>query len=284
MPAKLTENSYGKSDVRLTKVTRHPDGRHDLKELSVGIQLHGDFARCYTHGDNSSIVPTDTMKNTVYALARSHPIDAVEDFADLLARHFLDSFDHVARAVVQVSDVLWERLAINGQPHEHSFVGGSSERRTCSLSVDRTDATRVESGIDGLVVLKTTKSGFVGFIHDKFTTLKETTDRIFATRITARWEYYDGTHDWNRCHQRTRRALLDIFATHDSLAVQQTLYAMGEAALAACDQIKRIKLTMPNQHHLLVNLQPFGLDNANEIFVPTDEPFGLISGTIAREE
>jgi urate oxidase len=170
---------------------------------------------------------------------------------------------------------------VDGASHEHAFVGGSNERRTCDAFIST--AAVFHGGIKALTLLKTTKSGFVGFVKDAFTTLRETNDRIFATAVDATWRYGAGDADYNACYATIRDTILRVFATHDSLAVQQTLYEMGAAALAACDQIDEISLTMPNQHRLLVNLQPFGLENANEVFVPTDEPFGLISGTVARE-
>jgi urate oxidase len=276
----LKSNSYGKSYVRLTKVSRHGD-RHELKELSVDIELQGDFARCYTHGDNSKIIATDSMKNTVYVLAKDHPIESIEDFARHLANHFVDTYPQVACATATIREAPWQRISVNAKPHDHSFVGGSCERRTCSVTSDR-KSVEIEGGIDGLLVLKTTKSGFVGYVRDRYTTLKETTDRIFATSVTARWQYSTPELDGNRAFETIRTALLEVFATHDSLAVQQTLLAMGEEALKRCAEISEIELTMPNQHRLLVNLQPFGMNNPNEIFVPTNEPFGLIKGTVSR--
>lgn len=279
--ARLIHDAYGKSQVRLTKVSRH-GARHDLKEISVDIQLEGDFARCYTHGDNASILPTDTMKNSVYAVAKNHPMDSIESYAQALAKHFLDTVAHCSSASIDIAEVPWQRIEVDGKPHDHSFIGGSSERRTTRVVQTRQNST-VTSGIDGLLVLKTTKSGFVGYIRDKYTTLKETTDRIFATSVKATWQYSSVPADWNHDFNAIRTAIIEVFAEHDSLAVQQTLYAMGETALKVCGSISQITLEMPNKHRLLINLEPFGMNNPNEIFVPTDEPFGLICGTIARE-
>src|SRR2546421_2260404 len=247
----LKSNSYGKSHVRLTKVTRRGE-RHELKELSVDIELKGDFARCYTHGDNSRIVATDSMKNTVYVLAKNHPIDSIENFARHLSDHFVGSYPQIACAIAKISEVPWQRIVVNGNPHDHSFVGGSCERRCCSVTNNRR-STSIEGGIEDLLVLKTTKSGFVGYVQDEYTTLKETADRIFATSVTARWKCSSADANWNRCFDSIRKALLEVFATHNSLAVQQTLYAMGEEALKVCPEISEIELTMPNQHRLLVN-------------------------------
>jgi urate oxidase len=278
--AALTKNSYGKSQVRLTKVNRE-GAHHELKEMSVNVVLEGEFARCYTHGDNSRIIATDSMKNTVYALARNHPLDSIEAFAGHVASHFANLYRHVSSAVVEIRQTPWQRIVVDGKPHDHAFAGGSSELRYCSAT-QREDSTSIESGIDDLLVLKTAQSGFVGYIHDEYTTLRETTDRIFATSLSARWQYISRDVDFNRSNASIRQALLETFATHDSLAVQQTLYAMGQAALEASASISSIQLTMPNQHRLLANLQPFGMDNPNVLFVPTSEPFGIISGTISR--
>jgi urate oxidase len=274
MSATLTHNAYGKSQVRLTRVTRHAD-RHDLTELSVAIQLEGDFARSYLDGDNSQVVATDTMKNTVYVLAKTHGVADLEGFGVALARHFLQEYPQVTRAAIELDEQLWQRI------HPHAFVGGGSEKRTCVVTGTH-EGCRVESGLGGLLVLKTTDSGFAGFVRDRYTTLPETNDRLFATLIAAAWTYTSALAEWDACHRMIRGALLDAFATHQSMSVQQTLYAMGEAALEACPQIEQIRLEMPNKHRILVNLQPFGLDNNNEVFVVTDEPFGLISGTVRR--
>src|SRR4051812_11745814 len=203
MMAVLKHNSYGKGQVRLTKVTRLDNGRHELHEMSVEVRLEGDFARCYTEGDNCQIIPTDTMKNTVYALARNHTMNGIEEFAKLLAGHFIDTFAHVSVATIVIHETPWQRITIDGRPHDHAFVGGTSERRTCTASHVRAGGrVSVTAGIHDLLVLKTTKSGFVGFIKDKYTTLRETTDRIFATSVTADWTYADagadaGDGDWN---------------------------------------------------------------------------------------
>lgn len=276
----LSHDHYGKSDVRLTKVSRSGNV-HELKELNVNVLLHGDFARCYTHGDNSSIVPTDTMKNTVYAIAKQHDLSSIERYAKALASHFVQNFSHITAAEVTIAESLWNRINVNGRPHDHAFLGGNIEKRTCHTKITR-QSTRLQGGISGMTVLKTSQSGFVGYIKDKYTTLKETTDRIFATIVEATWNYTNLAADFNTAYDAIRTAMIKVFAEHDSLAVQQTLYAMGEAALAACDAIDEISLTMPNQHRLLVNLQPFGMENPNEIFVPTSEPYGLIAGTIKR--
>lgn len=280
MTAVLSHHAYGKCRVRLTKVTRRAD-RHDLKELTIDLRLEGDFGSAYTHGDNSHIIATDSMKNSVYVLAREHPLTDLESFGQHLADFFLTHYAQVALVHVRLAEQPWRRITVAGQEHPHAFLGGGAEQRTCTVNATRRER-RIEAGLDNLLILKTTDSGFRGFVRDRYTTLPDTDDRIFATILTADWQYRDTTADWNRCYQLIRQTLLEVFARHPSLSVQQTLHAMGAAALDVCATIEEITLTMPNQHRLLVNLQPFGLDNPNEIFVPTAEPFGLITGTLRR--
>jgi urate oxidase len=279
--AKLSADSYGKSAVRLTKVTRRGDV-HDLTEMSVDIELRGEFTRCYTRGDNSMVIPTDTQKNTVYALAKKHNFDSIEQFAKILSRHFIDNFSHITSATVSISESLWNRIPLNGKPHDHAFIGGGSEMRDCVAETSR-KGTKINGGISGMTVLKTTRSGFVNYIKDQYTTLKETTDRIFATIVQATWTYNTPDCDYNKAYSSIRDAFVRVFAEHNSLAAQQTLFAMGEEALRVCSVVDEVDLVLPNQHRLLANLQPFGMENANEIFVATSEPFGKICGTIRRQ-
>jgi urate oxidase len=280
--ARLTENSYGKSRVRLTKVVR-AGATHSLVELTVQITLGGDFRRVYTHGDNSPCIPTDTMKNTVYALAKSTDFGSAEEFGETLASHFLESFAHVDWAEVDIEQVLWARIQVDGTPHPHAFQKTGPGTRTVFVRGEREGRRLIRGGIAALEIIKTTRSRFDGFLRDPYTTLQDTADRILATMVDACWEYSARPADFNAVFESARRAILEAFAAHDSRSVQQTLYAMGEMVLARVPEINSVSFTMPNQHRLLVNLQPFGMTNENEIFVATSEPFGLIKGTVARE-
>lgn len=269
-------NRYGKASVRLVKVTRGP-AQHDLVDLTLDVQLEGAFASVYA-GDNRACVATDTMKNTVYALARQ-PFDTMERFALRLADHFAAK-PGVSTTRISAAEHPWSRLAPEGRPHPHAFVRDGSERWTAVVTRDAAGA-RVVSGLADLVVLKTTDSAFAGFPRDEYTTLPETDDRILATSIAATWTYRSPSVDF-AARGRIRTALVDAFAMHESQSVQHTLAAMGEAALDACRDLVDITLTLPNRHHLLVDLRPFGLDNPNEVFVATDQPYGLIEATIRR--
>ncbi|MGC4003276.1 MAG: urate oxidase [Pirellulales bacterium] len=280
--ARLSADYYGKSDVRLTKVVRTGD-LHTLHEFGVRLLLGGEFTRVYTDGDNASCVPTDTMKNTVYALAKSHEFDSPEAFGLILAKHFVDEFPHVAWASAEIDATRWERIRVDGEDHLHAFQIGGSGRRTVAVKTSRENGVSVKAGIAGLQVLKTTRSGFVGFIKDRYTTLPEVTDRIFATTINAEWDYGDLEIDFNATHDAALTAILEIFSAHDSLAVQQTIFAIGEEILARVPAVTTVSMTMPNQHRIPFNLTPLGLTNDNDIFVTTSEPYGLIHGTVVRD-
>jgi urate oxidase len=280
VPAVLAQHSYGKSRIRLTKVTRRPD-RHDVRELTIEIHLDGSFEESYTRGDNRLVIATDTMKNVAYALAKEHPLESIEDFAAALAGHFLEHHPHVSASTVRVVEQPLLRISIDGREHPHAFLGPGGETRTCSARRSR-EGLLMESGLDGLFLLKATDSSFAGFLRDRYTTLPEAADRIFATMLRADWEYEGGPVEWNAEHELIRRTLIETFAGHRSLSVQQTLHDMGAAAIEASPRLGRITLAMPNKHRILVDLKPFGHENLNEVFVATDEPHGTITGTLRR--
>ena len=276
----LAESGYGKSSVRLVKVTRHGD-RHDLKDLSVAIRFEGDYAASYIDGDNSGVLPTDTMKNTVYALAASHPVDEPEPFALTLASHFLDRNPRLTNVRIDVTEHAWNRLTVGDRPHGQAFRRHGSESRSATVGAGRS-GVRVGAGVHDLVILKSSRSAFADFARDEFTTLPPTTDRLLATSMTATWQYRDQDVEYGLAWSAVRTTLLEAFAEHDSKSVQHTLYAMGQAVLDSLEQVTAIRLVMPNKHHLAVDLARLGLENQNEIFVPTDEPYGLIEATLTR--
>jgi urate oxidase len=276
----LSQSGYGKSEVRLVKVSRRPDG-HDLHDLTVDVALEGDFDAAYTRGDNAGLLATDTMRNTVYALAKEHPIGEIELFAQQLVDHFLAAGPGVARARVHIVEHPWARIEVAGRPHEHAFERGSGGNRVATVVGDG-GRPQIEAGIDDLLVLKTTGSGWEGFLRDRYTSLPETSDRILATIITARWSYGGREVEFGASWREVRRTILESFCDHFSPSVQFTLHHMGEAVLAARTEVERISFSLPNKHHLLYDLERFGLENDNEIFQPTDEPYGLIEGTVQR--
>ncbi|MGQ0714264.1 MAG: factor-independent urate hydroxylase [Gemmatimonadaceae bacterium] len=277
---RLGDNAYGKSRVRLVKVSRR-EGRHELRDLTVAIRVEGEFEDAHVRGDNRDVLPTDTMKNTVYALARQLEIDTIEEFGRALATHFLPENPVMTRARVTVRERPWGRIAMHGRPHPHAFVRQSGETHLATVTAEG-DAVRTESGIDDLWVLKTTGSGFAGFHRDRFTTLRDTDDRVLASAMRVRWTYGLSEISYGESRERAREAIIATFAEHESRSVQHTAYAMGEAVLQRCPEIDAVAFSMPNKHHLVVDLAPLGLDNPNEVFVATDEPYGLIEAIVRR--
>jgi urate oxidase len=282
---KLTSNRYGKSRVRLMRVTRH-EQHHDVDEWTVQVLLTGDFETAHTVGDNSKILPTDTMKNTVYFIARESKAASMEEYAQELIDYVLARNPQVSSAEVSIESHLWKRLTVHGEPYPTAFMRGSDERQTTRVTRTQPGKFEIVSGFDRLNILKTAQSGFAGYIKDELTTLPETTDRLFGTVVKAEWPYtaraIERGIDFNKVRRHLREAMLATFAKHDSLSVQHTLLAMGEAALAHTDMIDEVYLLMPNKHNLLVDMSRFGRDNPNHIFVPTDEPHGTIEATVRR--
>lgn len=284
MPKKyaITQQSYGKNQVRLTKVTRH-NGQDALIELTADVELQGEFESAYKDGDNRLVVPTDTIKNTVYVMAKKHGVPDLESFGCTVANHILDCYRQVSQVSVRLWEHLWERIQVGAKRHPQAFRAPGGECFTSVVCSDRT-RLRITSGIDGLNVLKTSGSGFRNFPKDQYTTLEETEDRILATTVTAHWNYCDATNNWSACRHRVREILLEVFATHQSRSVQHTLNVMACAALDECSELRSITLRMPNHHRIPVDLAPFGLDNDNEIFAPIEAPQGMIQATVDRDK
>jgi urate oxidase len=278
----LAENRYGKSRVRVVRVDRHA-AVHGFQEWSVEVLLQGDFLSCFSEGDNSKILPTDTMKNTVYSLARKSAATCMEEFAQELIEHLLSNNPQVSAAEVTIQEKAWQHLITGGKAQPATFVQVGNELQTTHVSQKRDEKVRIESGLADLVIMKTADSAFEGFIHDPLTTLPETSDRLFGTSLRASWIYSSAQIVFNSVRQGIREALLNTFATHKSKSVQHTLYAMADGAFTACAEISEITLGMPNKHCLLVDLSRFGQDNPNHIFVPTDEPHGTIEARVRRE-
>lgn len=284
----LGPHQYGKAETRVVRICRDTD-RHEIRDLNVSTALYGDFDAAYLTGDQASVLPTDTQKNTCFAYAKSAGVGEIEDYALSLAGHFVDDVPTVHRAQVEVDEYRWERVRVGGAEHPHTFVRAGHEIRTVTVTIDGERAVKkrkewVISGIRDLVVLKSTGSEFSGFLRDRYTTLAEATDRILATSLTARWRYRTTDVVWDETFGQVRQILLDRFALVHSLALQQTLWEMGSAVLAAREDIAEIRLSAPNKHHFLVDLAPFGLDNPGEVFHAADPPYGLIQCAVQRDD
>jgi urate oxidase len=272
----LGPNRYGKAETRLVRVSREGD-THSLTDFNVSVSLSGDLAATHLTGDNSGVLPTDTMKNTVYAFAKEHGVGEPEEFALRLARHFVTTQDQVRAARVTIEAYGWDRLG------PHSFQRQGSFTRLASVVVT-IEQEQVVSGVTGLTLMNTTASEFHVFPRDKYTTLPETRDRILATAVDARWRHLTAGGDWAKSFTGALEALTNAFVNTYSESLQQTLFSMGSLVLSLRPELAEVRLTLPNKHHYLVDLSPFDLTNENEVFIAGDRPYGLIEGTVTRDD
>ncbi|MEU6211729.1 factor-independent urate hydroxylase [Streptomyces sp. NPDC090085] len=286
----LAQNQYGKAENRIVKVTRKgSDGSwHEIRDLNVSVALRGEFRDVHLTGDNANCLPTDTTKNTVYAFGKEHGIESPEAFGILLAKHFVSSQAPIREAQIRIEEFAWERIPVPTRKEQHSFVRKGQEVRTAQITYSETTGLQVVSGLKDLTVMNSTNSEFHGYIKDKYTTLKEAYDRILATKVTARWAHSalaadDGSHDWDQSYKKVRKHMLEAFAETYSYSLQQTLNQMAERVLDHCPRVNEVRLNLPNKHHFLVDLEPFGLKNDNEVYFAADRMYGLIEGTVHRD-
>ncbi|WP_150308271.1 factor-independent urate hydroxylase [Planctomonas psychrotolerans] len=283
MSISLGPSQYGKAEVRVVRIHREQP-RHELRDLNVSTSLRGHFAAAHLDGDQSSVLPTDTQKNTAYAYAKTHGIDTIEGYGLALARHFVDDVDPVTGALIELEEYAWQRATVHGAEHDHTWVRSGAEVRTAAIVVEEGGAAQVTGGLKDLVLLKSTGSEFSGFLKDEYTTLPETTDRVMATSLVAQWRFTGTDLPWEAFYPVIRGILVREFATVHSLALQQTLWHMGRAVLEAVPEIAEITLSAPNKHHFAADLAPFGLTNENEVFFAADRPYGLIQATVLRDD
>ncbi|RVU13970.1 factor-independent urate hydroxylase [Methylobacterium oryzihabitans] len=276
----LVHKTYGKGRVRVMRVHRG-GGRHEVRELSVQAMLTGDFDRTFTHADNLRTVSTDTIRNVVNIVARENLALGNEEFCRAVAQRLLDSYDAAETATVSAHETRWARLTVDGTPHPHTFTLDGNGKPTASVTMSRS-GTRIESGVAGFTFLKATESGWARYHKDPYTTIPETDDRIAATSMEASWLWRAAPADYAAANALILDTMLRVFATTYSHSVQDSLYRMGTAALDAVPELDTITMACPNKHYLLLNLAPFGLDNANQVFVATDEPHGQIECTVGR--
>jgi urate oxidase len=277
----LIKNRYGKGRVRVMRIHREGD-RHEVSQLSVKAMIEGDFARAYTHADNSTSVATDTIKNVVNVVARENTGLSAEDFCRVLAKKYLDTYPQVASVAITAHETKWSRLSFGGKPHPHSFVLDSNGKPFVEVTMARGGASTLTSGIDGFAFLKATESGWENYPMDRYTTLPPTGNRMCATSMLASWKWSGTPPNYPAANAQIMDTVLEVFSTTYSVSVQDSLYRMGEAALAAVPQISEISMACPNMHFIPMNLSALGLDNNNDVFLPTDEPHGQIECTVGR--
>ena len=293
-PVILGQNQYGKAENRVVKITR--DGAtHHIKDLNVSVALSGDLEDVHLSGSNANCLPTDTTKNTVFAFAKKHGIESAEQFGIHLARHFVTSQEPIGRARIRIEEYAWDRIAASGtgsksagaDAADHSFVRRGQETRLTQVTYDG-DSWQIISGLKDLVVMNSTDSEFWGYLKDRYTTLKEAYDRILATEVSSRWRFNwtddeQQMPDWERSYEQVRKHMLQAFAETYSLSLQQTLYQMGSRVIDSRPEIDEIRFSLPNKHHFLVDLEPFGLTNDNEVYYAADRMYGLIEATVLRD-
>jgi urate oxidase len=280
MAIQLGENSYGSARIRVLRVARQ-EGRHDIKELTLAIRFEGDFETAHRKGDNRNILPADSIKNTVYALARQHPMETAEHFSLHLADHFLTYNPQISRVRIDAAEHVWARLPRGDKPRVTSFVRAGEERRTATVNATR-KGTEIRAGIDGLLVLKTSKSSFENFRKDPFTTLEDDPSRILCTVLRADWLYADEEVEFGQIWHGVRDMLLEAFAEHEAQSLQHTMYAMGETILNNFDQVREIHLALPDKRFQLIDLAPLGTDNPGNVYLPMEEPIELAEATVRR--
>jgi urate oxidase len=282
MGIQLTHSDYGTARVRLLRVTRR-DSHHDVKDRTLSIRLEGDFAVAHSAGDNRKILPEDTLRNTIYVLAKQYSAEAIEEFALHVIEHFLTYNPQVSQAEIAAHERPWVRMPFGEKGHPTAFLAGSEERRMTRIRATRQQTT-LQSGIENLTVLRTADCSFTDFLRDPYTTVRDAGDRILSSSLSAVWTFADAEASYSTVYHGVRKMLLETFATHESKSLQHTLYAMGQAVLDNFDMIREIRLSLPEKQYLLLDLKPFGMENYNEVFQPMEEPQGIAEATLRREE
>ncbi|WP_194816200.1 factor-independent urate hydroxylase [Nocardia sp. XZ_19_385] len=284
-PIVLSDNRYGKAENRVVRVYRD-SSRHEIRDVNVSTVLRGDFAAAYTAGEQSKVLPTDTQKQTAYAFAKIAGLQPIEDYGLALARHLVDRTEPVHSARVEIEEYAWQRVSVDGTPHDHTWTRLGPEVRTATITVaGKGDQQRawVIGGVKDLVILKSTGSEFADFLVDEFTVLEPTSDRMLATSLVAQWRFATTAGvDWDAAYTGIRQRMVEVFATQHSKALQQTLFEMGKAALEAYPFLAEVRLAAPNKHHFDYDLGRFGIENKGEVYHAADRPYGLIHATVAR--
>lgn len=283
MNVKLTHNNYGESGIRLLRVMRR-GSVHELKDLTLSVYFEGDFDAAHTSGDNRKILPANTMTNTVYVLARQYPTEAIEEFALHIVEHFLTYNPQLSRIRVMANERPWSRILIAEKAHASAFISNAGEQRTTHITATR-GHTILQSGIENLLVLKTTGAAFEGFLRDPYTTAKEASNSVISVNMNATWTYQTSESEapYSAAWHGIRKILLETFANHEGRSLQHTVYAMGQVVLDNFEAVAEIRLGLTDNLYSPVDLKPFGMENENEIFMPAEKPRGLVEATLRRE-
>ncbi|KAK0723017.1 hypothetical protein B0T26DRAFT_245287 [Lasiosphaeria miniovina] len=295
MPS-LASARYGKDNVRVYKVQKdETTGVQTVTEMTVCCLLEGAIETSYTEADNSVVVATDSIKNTIYIKAKEHPVNPPELYASYLGQHFIDRYPHISTAHIKVVVHRWTRMTVDGAPHPHSFFRDGQETRNVEATVSRAGGIELKSGIVGLTVLKSTGSAFHSFVRDEYTTLPETWDRILSTDVDCAWAWkpFAGTaavlasvERFDQAWESARDITMKTFALDESASVQNTMYKMCEQILEAVPESESASYSLPNKHYFEVDLSWHkGLKNTGkdaEVYAPQSGPNGLIKCEVVR--
>ncbi|WP_296666796.1 factor-independent urate hydroxylase [Demequina sp.] len=285
----LGDHQYGKAENRIVRIVRDSP-RHEIRDVNVSSCLRGRFDQAHLTGDQGAVLPTDTQKQTAYAFAKTVGLTSLERYAYALATHFVDDVEPVDQARLELEEFGWERVSVGGVEHDFSWVRTGQEVRTVSVTVEGSGEARrtwITGGLKDLVVLKSSGSEFHGFLADEYTVLEPTSDRIMATSLVAAWRFGPvdiAGFDFDAAYAAIKTAMVETFASFHSLALQQTLYEMGKAAIEAVPELVEVRLSAPNKHHFAYDLEPFGIVNGNEVFHADDRPYGLIQASVIRDD
>ncbi|GLA08688.1 hypothetical protein AnigIFM60653_010484 [Aspergillus niger] len=296
MSSPVTAARYGKDNVRVYKVHRdEKTGVQTVVEMTVCVLLEGDIDTSYTKADNSVIVATDSIKNTIYITAKQNPVTPPELFGSILGSHFITKYNHIHAAHVNIITHRWTRMTIDGKPHPHSFLRDGEETRNVQVDVVEGKGIDITSSLAKLTVLKSTNSQFWGFLRDEYTTLPETWDRILSTDVDASWQWrrFSGLDEvratvphFDATWAAARDITLKTFAEDNSASVQNTMYKMAEQILARQSLLETVEYSLPNKHYFEVDLSWHkGLKNTGkdaEVYAPQTNPNGLIKCTVGR--
>lgn len=299
MESQLISSTYGKGNVKFLKVKKNPSNPQQQEVLEANVQclLRGDFDVSYTKADNSPIVPTDTVKNTILVEAKTTNVWPIERFAAHLAKHFTNKYSHVSGVEVSIVQSKWTKYEVNGKLHAHSFKHEGPETRRTVLDYTRAgNKLTITSSIKDLTVLKSTGSMFYGYNVCDYTTLKPTKDRILSTDVDASWVYdkkqiktlddvfsYADNGLFDKTYEAARKTTLDLFALENSASVQATMYNMSHKILEQIKEVDTVTYVLPNKHYILFNLEWKGIKGNDDLFYPSPDPNGLIKSTVGRK-
>nr|8OFK_AAA Chain AAA, Uricase [Gallus gallus]8OFK_BBB Chain BBB, Uricase [Gallus gallus]8OFK_CCC Chain CCC, Uricase [Gallus gallus]8OFK_DDD Chain DDD, Uricase [Gallus gallus]8OH8_AAA Chain AAA, Uricase [Gallus gallus]8OH8_BBB Chain BBB, Uricase [Gallus gallus]8OH8_CCC Chain CCC, Uricase [Gallus gallus]8OH8_DDD Chain DDD, Uricase [Gallus gallus] len=280
---------YGKNTIKFLRL--HREGKkHFVKEVEVCTHLRLTSAHEYLDGNNSFVIPTDTIKNIVLVLAKKNGISSIEQFAIDICKHFMTTFCQVAYVKTYIQEVPWQRQYQNGVPHIHSFILVPDGIRFCEAEQCRNGPLVVCAGIKDLKLMKTTQSGFEGFYRNEHTTLPERNDRILCGEFFCKWSYGEcRDFDFDCIWSKVRECILEAFSGPPdcgeySPSYQRTVNCIQMCVLSRVPQVQVIEVILNNNFYNVVDMKALGCTNDKEVLVPVETPYGSCACTLGRKK